>query len=82
VDTNAVADIVTDNSPTSLTTPPPTTEGPAAHSDVDTSAVADTVAANNSPTSLPTPSPITEGPSTHSDVDTNAVADTVTDKSR
>ena len=81
MDTNAVADIVADKSPTPLLTPSPTTEGAATHSDVDTNAVADTVA-DNSPTSLPTLSPTTEGPVTHSDVATNAIADTVTDESR
>ena len=46
MDAIAVADIVADNSPTSLPTPPPTTEDPATHSDVDTNAVVDTVADN------------------------------------
>ena len=44
MDTNAFFDIVTDNSPTSLPTLTPTTEDAATHSNVDTNAIADSVA--------------------------------------
>ena len=42
MDANAVPDTAAHNSPTSLPTPSPTTEGPATRSDVDTNAAADT----------------------------------------
>jgi len=44
MDANAVADIAVDNPPTSLPTLTPTNEDAATHSNVDTNAIADSVA--------------------------------------